>query len=222
MQKTYGQNDPKVVDYVEKLLRPEDRVLVEARKYSAESGLPEIQVGPLDALHLEVLTRATGAKKTVEIGTLGGYSGIAFCRGMGPDGKLYTFELQEKNAEVARKNFERADVARQTKVFVGPALKMLPSIEAEGPFDLVFIDADKSNYSNYLDWAYRNLRKGGVVLADNTFAWGLVPDGTDVDESDRNSVDGLRAFNKKIAEPNSGFRVTMLPTGEGLTLAVKI
>ncbi|HRK01253.1 MAG TPA: O-methyltransferase [Oligoflexia bacterium] len=221
MQKTYGQNDPKVVDYVEKLLNPEDRVLVDVRRASVENGLPEIQVGPLDALHLEVLTRAVGAKKIVEIGTLGGYSGIAFCRGMGATGKLYTFELQQRNADVARKNFERADVSQQVEIFVGPALNTLPQIEGFGPFDLVFIDADKSNYCNYLDWAHKNLRKGGVVLADNTFAWGLVVDGAQVDEQDKNSVLGLRAFNRKIAASSSGFRVTMLPTGEGLTLAVK-
>lgn len=233
MPKVFGQDDPLIAQYVEDLLKPEDQVLKEVREYSAAQKLPQIQLGPMDALHLEVLVRISGAKKAVEIGTLGGYSGIAICRGMGGSGKLHTFELQKHNAQVARRNFEQAGVSNQVEIHVGPALDMLPSVEKEGPFDLVFIDADKSGYSKYLEWARRNLRTGGVVLADNTFGWGKVPEGSQLEgerrqsrrthnNDDTNAIRGLREFNKLVASPGSGFRATMLPTGEGLTLAVKI
>jgi caffeoyl-CoA O-methyltransferase len=214
-------NHAKIAKYVHELFRPEDSLLAEIRKRSEGEGLPAIHVGQMDGLHLEVLARMSGARKIVEIGTLAGYSGVCLARGMGPQGKLYTFEFEPKHAEVARQTFARAGVSGQIEMFVGPALDNLSKIEGHGPFDLVFIDADKVSYPNYLAWAADHLRVGGVVLGDNTFAWGGIADDRFDDAEEEASVRALQEFNRQAAQ-GGRFRSTILPTGEGLTVAVKI
>ncbi len=221
MEKLFGQNDSKVISYVEEVFHPEDSILKEIRERSSQNGLPEIQVGTMDGLHLEVLTRGIGAKKVVEIGTLGGYSGVCICRGLPRDGILFTFEMNPNHIEVARKSFSRAGFFDQVRIIEGSAIETLSKIESEGPFDLVFMDADKISYPFYLDWAAKNLRVGGVVLADNTFAWGMISNQEFENIEDKTAVTALRQFNHQAA--NGGrFRATALPTGEGLTMAVKI
>jgi caffeoyl-CoA O-methyltransferase len=177
-------------------------------------------VGAFDARHLEVVARACGARKAIEIGTLGGYSGVSLLRGMGPEGRLHTFEIEPRHAEVARRAFERAGLAGQVAVHVGPALEGLRAVEGEGPFDLVFIDADKAGYPDYLAWAERHLRLGGVVLADNAFGFGHVHDPAGAGE-DRASVEALRRFAERLAR-GGRFRATLLPTEEGLAMGVKV
>lgn len=221
MEKVFGQDDPKIAKYVEDVFKPEDSVLREIRQRSLKAGLPEIQVGSIDSLHLEVLARGFGARKIVEIGTLGGYSGVCLCRALPSDGKLYTFEFSPHHAEVAKESFKKAGFSNQVEIFVGPAVETLPSINKQGPFDLVFIDADKQSYPRYFEWAAENLRKGGAILADNTFAWGMIADEKFEDRQDETQVKALREFNHKAAT-DPRFKSTILPTGEGLTLAVKI
>jgi caffeoyl-CoA O-methyltransferase len=221
MQKIFGQNDPRIAQYASDLFRPEDQTLAEIRQRAAESGLPPIHVGQMDGLHLEVLARMSGARKAVEIGTLAGYSGVSLLRGMGEGARLYTFEYEPKHAEVARESFKRADLAGQVELFVGPALSRLPEIERHGPFDLVFIDADKVNYPGYLAWAADHLRVGGVVLGDNTFAWGTIADDKFEDAEAEVAARALQRFNHEAAR-GGRFRATVLPTGEGLTVAVKV
>src|SRR6185312_6614747 len=143
---------------------------------STAAGLPDIQVAALDARHLEVLARASGARRAVEIGTLGGYSGVAILRGLAADGELDTIDSEPRHAEVARESFRRAGFADRARVHVGLALDVLPRLERRGPFDLVFIDADKEGYPRYLDWAAQNLRPGGIVLLDNAFLFGDLPE----------------------------------------------
>ena len=221
MNKSFGAtNNESILQYLDDTFQPEDDTLKQIRKNCAESGLPDIHVGPFDGLHLEVLTRALNAKRIVEIGTLGGYSGTCLLRGAGPDANLYTFEMSPMNADVARRNFQMAGVSEQVEIFEGPAIENLHKIESKGTFDIVFIDADKNGYPAYLDWAYTNLRKGGVVLGDNTLAWGLLTQTELEDKSKRRQVMSLRKFNELCAR-DGRFRATMLPTGEGLTMAVK-
>jgi caffeoyl-CoA O-methyltransferase len=210
-----ADNAAGLLRYLNRVFRPEDPVLKEARERSLKAGLPEIQVGPLDALHLEVLARAAGARKAVEIGTLGGYSGIALARALGKDGRLHTFELDPKHAEVARESFRKAGVLDRVRIHVGPALERLPECEEDAPFDLVFIDADKENYPAYLSWAADHLRVGGVVLGDNAFAFGEIVDGRAAGPV------AMRKFNEELAT-GGRFRATMIPTGEGLAMGVKI
>ena len=215
-EKGFGQGSPELARWAENVFQPEDEVLAEIRKRSVAAGLPAIAVGRFDGLHLEVLVRLLAARKTVEIGTLGGYSGVCLLRGMPKDGVLHTFELNEHHAEVARESFRRAGVAERAKIHVGPALEKLREIQREAPFDLCFIDADKVSYPAYLAWAAEHLRVGGAVAGDNAFGWGNVakPGGDE-------GVRALRRFNEELAR-GGRFRATMIPTEEGLALGVKV
>jgi caffeoyl-CoA O-methyltransferase len=219
--KNYGQDNEEIGKYVYETLQPEDEFLAFARQNAETRGLPQIQVSPTDARHLEVLVRLLGAKKSVEIGTLGGYSGIAIARGMGAGGRLHTFELDPHHAEVAKAAFQHARLMAEIKIHEGPALENLPSINNQAPFDLVFIDADKVNYPRYLAWATDHLRIGGAVVGDNTFAWGKIHRAFDLPADEAKPVNALREFNHILAT-SARFRTTILPTGEGMTVAVKI
>jgi caffeoyl-CoA O-methyltransferase len=218
--KGFGQGDAALAAWAEAVYQPEDDVLREVRERAAAEGLPSIQVGRFDGLHLEVLARAAGARRAVEIGTLGGYSGVCLLRGMGEQGFLHTFELDPRRAEVARAAFERAGLGRQVRIHVGVALERLRDVEREGPFDLVFVDADKTGYPAYLAWAEEHLRPGGVLLADNTFGFGHVHEVRPSGES-AEAMAALRAFSERLAR-GGRFRATMLPTAEGLSLGVKV
>jgi caffeoyl-CoA O-methyltransferase len=218
--KGFGQGDPALAAWAEEVYRPEDDLLREIRERSEREGLPPIAVGRFDGLHLEVLARAAGTRKAVEIGTLGGYSGVCLLRGMGAEGFLHTFELSRHHAEVARRAFEEAGVGARVRIHVGRALERLPDVEEEGPFDLVFIDADKEGYPDYLAWAEAHLRVGGLLLADNTFGFGRVRDET-VKGAEAGAMEALRRFSRRLAG-GGRFRATMIPTAEGLSLGVKV
>ncbi|MGE3973378.1 MAG: O-methyltransferase [Bdellovibrionales bacterium] len=220
MEKSFGTSDGKIGEYAEKVFQPVDAILEKVVERTQKEGIPLIQVGGMDGLHLEVLTRAFGAKKIVEIGTLAGYSAICMARALPENGKIYCFEVSPESAAIAQEHFKMAGVEKKTEIHVGPALEKLYAIENQGPFDLVFVDADKGNYTEYMKWAEKNLRIGGALLADNTFAWGLIADESITPEQ-KPSVTALRKFNQAVAD-SPRFRSTILPTGEGLTLAVKI
>jgi caffeoyl-CoA O-methyltransferase len=218
--KGFGQGDPALAAWAADVYRPEDRLLREVRDRSAAAGLPPIQVGAFDGLHLEVLARAAGARRAVEIGTLGGYSGVCLLRGMGEGGHLHTFELEPRHAALAREAFALAGFAERVTVHVGPASERLRDIEDDGPFDLVFVDADKTGYPGYLAWATEHLRVGGVLLADNTFGFGQVHRERPAGESAA-AMAALREFSERLAS-GGRFRATILPTAEGLSLGVKV
>ncbi|MCB0363330.1 MAG: O-methyltransferase [Bdellovibrionales bacterium] len=220
MSKEFGNPSSDIEGYVKELFWTEDELLRNVLRECREAGLPDIQVSELDARHLEVLARLVRARKAVEIGTLGGYSGIFLLRGMESEGHLYTFEFSPLHAQVAHRNFKMAKFDRQVTQYVGAALENLPTIEPEGPFDLVFIDADKGNYPMYLEWAERNLRVGGVVIGDNTFAFGKISEVGKVNEL-APSVKALHQFNSHLAK-SPHFCTTIFPTGEGLTVGVKL
>lgn len=220
MVKGFGQGSAELAAWAEGVYEPEDSVLREIRERSVREGLPAIAVGRFDGLHLEVLARATGAKKAVEIGTLGGYSGVCLLRGMGEGGYLHTFELEERNARVAKESFERAGFAGRYAIHLGPAIKSLEEIVSQKPFDIVFIDADKVGYPAYLDWAGEHLKIGGIVLGDNAFGWGGVADPAYAGDN-ADSIRALRAFSEKLAR-GGRFRATMIPTEEGLAMGVKV
>lgn len=224
-QKSFSADSPALADYVFKLFKPEDDILAGTRVRAQQAGLPAIHVSPFDGLHLEVLARAAGAKKIVEIGTLAGLSGTCLARGLSPGGHLHTFEYEPRHAQVAAETFRLARVDHFVTIHVGAALTNLPKIESHAPFDLVFIDADKENYPNYLAWAAKHLRPGGIVLADNAFAWGLLTEPSDSarlkEPSQRAARDAIHAVNSRLADPNGPFRSTMLPTGEGLAMGVR-
>jgi caffeoyl-CoA O-methyltransferase len=222
MPKSFAFADEVVEQYSLETFRPEDDVLLEIRHRAEVEGLPDIHVGPMDGLHLEVIARTAGAKKIVEIGTLAGYSGVFLARALPEDGKLYCLEYEPKHAEVSRLSFQKAGLDKKVTILVGPALENLPKIEEDGPFDLIFIDADKPGYPAYLNWAAKNLKVGGVVLGDNTFSGGRVADPANENDPTRGeTVRAIRQFNHQLATDNR-FKSTILPTGQGLTFGVKI
>jgi caffeoyl-CoA O-methyltransferase len=222
--KEFGQGDARLAAWAEAVYHPEDGALREIRERGLGAGLPPIQVGAMDGLHLEVLARACGALRAVEIGTLFGYSGVCLARGLAKGGRLHTFERDPRHAEAAREAFARAGVSDRVTIHLGRALTQLHEVEGDGPFDLVFIDADKGGYPAYLAWAEEHLRVGGVVLADNTFGFGHVADPASAGQ-EAGEVTALVHFSERLAlDPERGgrFRATILPTGEGLSMGVKV
>jgi len=215
--KGFGATDPRIAPYIQALIEPEDEVLAEIRARSAREGLPTIAVGPFDGRHLEVLARLAGARRIVEIGTLGGYSGTCLARALPPDGVLHTFELDPRHARVAEESFRKAGVQDRVRIHVGPALERLGDIESLGPFDLVFIDADKGTYPAYLAWTAEHLRVGGAVIADNVFRRAAFPIEGDAPDAGA----GTRRFNEELVR-SGRFRATFLPLEDGFALGVKV
>lgn len=152
----------------------EDQALAGANARGMAAGMPAIQISPLQGKLLHVLALACHARKILEVGTLAGYSGTWLARALPADGKLITLELSETHARIARQTFAEAGVAERVDVRVGPALETLPTLQAEAPFDLVFIDADKMGYPDYLTWAIALSRPGTIIVADNVIRAGRV------------------------------------------------
>jgi predicted O-methyltransferase YrrM len=168
----------------------DDPVLSAALEASDAAGLPRIAVSAQQGKFLSILAGAIKARSVLEIGTLGGFSTIWLARGVGPDGRVLTLEYEPKHAEVARANIDRAGVGDRVEVVVGPALETLPSV-TQGPFDLVFIDADKENNAGYLEWAVRLTHPGSVIVVDNVIRDGsiLSPDPDDVARATRRTLE---------------------------------
>lgn len=181
---------PRDVDaLLDNLFAGEDPALSAALDASDAAGLPAIAVSAQQGKFLNLLATATGARRILEIGTLGGYSTIWLAWAAGPDGAVVTLEYEPKHAEVARANLARAGVGDRVQVLVGPALDTLPTLIGE-PFDVVFIDADKENNVGYLNWAVQLCRPGSVVLVDNVIREGAILD-PESDPTARGSRDVL-------------------------------
>jgi len=187
----------KIDRYIEALLNPPDVALLRNLKDTESSGLPTINVSPNEGKLLYLLAKIAGAKRVLEIGTLGGYSTTWLAWALPADGKVITLELDQKHADVARKNLDRAGIADRVEVRVGRATETLRQMidRHEAPFDLIFIDADKTSYVDYLDLSLRLSHTGTVILADNLICNGRVIDDRPADESAR----GAKAFNDALA-----------------------
>ena len=179
--------------YIADTLVQPDEALDAALAASDVAGLPPINVSPAHGKLLWLLARTLGAKRILEIGTLGGYSTIWLARGLAPGGRLVTLEAVEKHAAVARTNIERAGLAQTVEIRVGQALATLPSVD--GPFDLTFIDADKQNNAEYFSWALKLSRPGSLIVVDNVVREGAVIDARSRDTA----VQGVRRLNELIA-----------------------
>jgi predicted O-methyltransferase YrrM len=182
--------------YFTDLLIAPDPVLEAALASSAAAGLPSISVSATEGKLLQLLARMQSAQSILEFGTLGGYSTIWLARGLAAGGRLITLEADPKHAEVAKANIARAGLAQVVEVRLGPAIETLPQLadEGRGPFDLIFIDADKESYADYLVWALKLSRVGTVIVADN-----VVRDGAIVAASDDPRVQGIQRFNQLLA-----------------------
>lgn len=205
-----------ISQYIGELFAVQDQALHFTWEDSARQGLPKISVRPEEGRFLQFLVRACGARRAVEIGTLGGYSGIWIARGLPPEGKLYTLEIEPRHAEVARQHFQRAGVSERVEIRIGDAHQNLEKLSVLGPFDFVFIDAEKSGYEDYYDWARRHTHPGSVIAAHNAFRGGSILHEDGSDESTR----AIRAFNHRVAgEPD--MISTIFPAGDGLLVAVR-
>ncbi len=183
--------------YITDLLMPPDPALDAALQASAVAGLPAISVSPTQGTLLLLLAQLQGARAILEIGTLGGYSTIWLARALPADGRLVTLEADPKHADVARANIAHAGLEDVVEVRLGRALETLPRLAAEGrgPFDLIFIDADKPSTAEYVTWALRLSRRGSLIIVDNVVRNGAVADAA----SDKPDVQGVRRFYQLLA-----------------------
>jgi predicted O-methyltransferase YrrM len=183
--------------YFAGLLAPQDQVLQRVLAANQKAGLPAIDVAPVQGKFLQLLVQIAGAKRILEIGTLGGYSTICMARGAGADGHVVTLEFNPHHAEVARENFALAGVQDRVEVKLGRAIDNLPAVEREmtAPFDFIFIDADKRSNPEYLTWALRLSHPGSIIVVDNVVREGRVVDA----ESESEDIRGIRRFADMLA-----------------------
>lgn len=204
-------HSPEILRWVESLHAPHDAFLRAAFGAPEREGIPAIQVAPLEGRLLEVLLRLAGARRVVEIGTLAGYSALWMARALPSQGHLWTLERSSRHAALARETFEAAGLSGRVTVLVGEALALLPALEREGPFDAVFLDADKGNYDAYGRWAAAHLRPGGLLLADNAFFFGRLL------EEDR-EAEAVRRLHEESVQ---SFRTVCIPTADGLLVGIR-
>jgi caffeoyl-CoA O-methyltransferase len=198
-----------IIAFVNQTHVPHDAALT--RAFTVPEGIPSIQVGPSDGKLIHLLLKLANAKKVVEVGTLIGYSAITMARALPADGHVWTIEFEPMHAEVARANIAAAGLSDRITVVVGAGKDMLPTLGDHGPFDAVFIDADKLGYDDYGAWAIANLRPGGLVLGDNAYLFGELMDDTD-------TARAMRAFHERVARECES---VCIPTPDGLVLGIK-
>jgi len=208
-------------EYHNSFLIPKDDVLDAVVINNIEQGLPEIAVSKAQGKFLSLLAKSIGAKKILEIGTLGGYSTIWLARALPNDGKLITLELFPRNAKIAQDNLKTAGVDDKVTITIGPAVESLAQLGSEEPFDLVFIDADKSSNTIYFSEAKRLVRKGGVIIVDNVVWFGRVAMPEHTDET----VEGVRRLLRAIQGDEEVEATTLSTVGErdydGFIYAIK-
>lgn len=181
--------------YFEGELGADDAALMHAQEHASASGLPAIAVSALHGKMLHLLALSIGAKRILEVGTLGGYSAIWLARAVRPGGKVVTLEIDPKHAEVARGSLARAGLAERVDIRIGPAIETLPKLAAEAPFDFTFIDADKESNADYFAWALKLSRSGALIVVDN-----VVRDGRVTEPGASSQVDGVRRMIDLIAK----------------------
>jgi predicted O-methyltransferase YrrM len=213
-----------VDNYIADLFIAPDFALEAALDSSKAAGLPTINVSPAQGKLLHLLAKVQGARKILELGTLGGYSTIWLARALPPDGRLISLEVDPKRAELARANIARADLANVAEIKIGRAIDSLQQLETEGggPFDLIFIDADKPGYAEYLKSTLKLSRPGTLIIADNVIRKGAVADPASTDEN----VQGIRKFNEVLAAEKRVTTTVMQTVGskgyDGLALILVI
>lgn len=203
--------DADILDWTARVHAPHDEALDRAYRAPDAEDMPAIQVGPAEGKTLALLLRLAGARKVVEIGTLAGYSALWMARAVGPEGHVWTLEADPRHAEVAGGVLEAAGVGDRVTVVVGPARERLADLVSEGPFDAVFVDADKGSYAAYGRWAAQNLRPGGLLIGDNAYLFGrLLGEGED--------AAAMRRFHEEAA---AAFDSVCLPTPDGLLVGIR-
>lgn len=204
--------------YMDRLFAKETPLTEESIEFMESVGKEGMSVSPSEASFLAFLVKLSKATKVVEIGCFAGYSALWMAGAM-KEGSLYTFEFDKKHFEFSKALFEKFEGPAQIQVFLGDARQELSKIENEGPFDLVFIDANKAAYYDYLLWAEKNLKKGGFIVGDNSLLFDQV--GLEKPERVSNAQwTGMRKFNEYLAQSDS-FESCFIPTSEGMSVGIK-
>jgi predicted O-methyltransferase YrrM len=208
------------LDYIRKRFAPQDALLDAIDKELEKIG-KQINIGAEEGKLLQLLIKLQKVKTVVEVGTLAGYSAIWMARALPKEGHVYTIDREAKHIELAKKFIGQSDVKERITILEGDGLKQLANLSTQGPFDMVFIDADKNNYGHYLDWAEINVKQGGLIVADNTLLFGAMamdvpPEGTALA-----TWEGMKIFNERLSDPTKYFG-TMIPTEQGLTVGIKL
>ena len=201
--------------YVSELFAQEDEVLAWIQGETRRHNMPQISLSAQEGRLLQWLAQVVGARRIVEIGTLAGYSGTWLARALPKDGMLYTLEVSSLHARVARASFERGGLTARVQLLEGPALESLQTVSAQAPFDLIFIDADKEGYPQYLTWALEYLRVGGVIASHNAFRGGRVLAPETADDG------GMDQFNRALAA-EARLSSTIFSIGDGMAVGIKL
>ncbi len=204
--------DPAILAWTDARHAGLDPALARAFEAPGQEDMPAIQVGRSEGRLLHLLMRLVGARKVVEVGTLAGFSAVHLARGLAPDGHLWTLEFEPKHARVARANLAAAGLTDRVTVVEGDAVATLPTLEPLGPFDAVFIDADKGRYDTYGAWAAANVRRGGLLLADNAYFFGKLLD------PERAEAAAVRRLHEQVG---AHFDSVCIPTPDGLLLGIR-
>jgi caffeoyl-CoA O-methyltransferase len=217
-----GYQSKPLLDFVTGLIGREDDVLRAIREDTPKQGLPPISVGPDEGRLIHFLASACAARRIVEIGTLAGYSACWLARALPPDGALHTVEYDPRHAAVARANIARAGLSAKVTVHEGAGAAILPKLEKFGPFDLCFIDADKTGYPAYTRWAAANLRSGGLVICDNAYLFGALHlEDLKAGEQRAPQAAAMRECLRLLTDESLFSSCAMIPTGEGMAVAVR-
>jgi caffeoyl-CoA O-methyltransferase len=216
--------DNKIFESVDKYICDffvtQDDALIAAERSLDEADMPAISISPNQGKFLHMMALLCNAKRILEVGTLAGYSTIWMARALLDDGKLITLEYDPKHAGVAQKNIDRAGLASKVEIRVGKGLDLLPELKEEGPFDMIFIDADKPPYTEYFEWALKLSRPGTLIIADNVIRDGKVLDSSSGDEM----VKGVHRFNKMLSQNIEVTATIMQMVGvkeyDGMALAI--
>lgn len=213
--------------YIEQLFAQEDELLKSIRQSLIEDKKEYMSVSAYEGKLLQFFIRLLGIEKIVEIGTLYGYSALWMARGLSDCGKIHCIEREEINYKKAEEFLNQSEVRSKIQLYNGEAIELLRTLEPYGPFDMVFIDANKSGYLDYLNWAEENVRIGGLIVGDNTFLFGhvfsesesrSVPDGIPKMNINQKQVQIMKEFNQKLANPQK-YNSLLISTAEGLTIA---
>jgi len=203
-------------NYIDSVFQNHYTHLEEVISSIEENGMPSISVSPSSGKLLTMLISISGAKNVLEIGALGGYSGICLASGFGKEGKLTSLELEEKYAELANNNLSKAGFGDQVLYLTGPALQSLEKlVEDNKRFDFFFIDADKENYENYLEYCIKLADSGAIIVADNVLAQGSV---VDQEVKPKRYTELMKKFNKNVAN-HPQLESILIPIGDGMTIS---
>jgi predicted O-methyltransferase YrrM len=208
-----------ITQYVDSLFSHQNPALDNVLIQAEQAGIPPISIGALQGSFLQTLIRATNAKYIVEIGSLAGYSAFTMAEVLPSDGMVHCFEVQKNYAEFIISQADALKLSHHITVHIGEALQQLSMFSPEYTIDLVFIDADKPNYINYIDAILPFVKSGGIIIGDNALAWGYVADSEPDFEPE--NVKGIQSFNKALSDHPLLFPPCLIPLGDGMAMAVK-